>query len=470
MNDNVSLSASFYNYITIINNLCNEFIDRNEEIMIIASGFISKTNVLLIGDPGTAKSMIIKRFAQELGYTRDNGYFDYLLTKFTEPSEIFGPANFKSLKEGSLIYESKNKLQDANIVFLDEVFNANSSILNALLMVINEKRFILGDTNKDVNQLLAVFGASNHTPDDPDLKAFFDRFPVRIYFKSLEKSKYKELVKRALEIEKKGEDLQAKKLKDKKDDYSKNQEEKIITDINKKIIDDPLSYIINFEIEKKDDDLKTEKSGVNNDDNQEEATEKSNDKNDVHSKKQEEKEKSITEINKKIIDDLLSYIIKFEIVKKGEDLKTEKSGVKNDDSIKKQEETTVKKEVNIDNSIKKKEETKEFITMINKRIIDDSLSYIQDSENLKDLEKTIFGVQDSKSIFISDRSMKPLIKMVVAHAMIRCGVNSIREKKEIKDIKYTIELEDLKQILKTTWEKDEEQYNELNQMCEIIKN
>jgi len=188
-----------------IKELKQEFVDRNDVINTIACGFISKTNILLIGSPGTAKSLMIKRFAQKLGI-KGNDFFEYLLTKYTEPSEIFGPPNIKKLTDhGDYIFDAwKGKLQHARIAFLDEVFNANSAILNALLMIINEKRFIMGDTHEKLDHLLAVFGASNHPPDDPDLLAFFDRFPIRFFVESSNNS-YKDLILKSLEFEKKNE-------------------------------------------------------------------------------------------------------------------------------------------------------------------------------------------------------------------------------------------------------------------------
>jgi len=187
----------------MIDELKQEFVDRDEVIETIASGFISKTNILLIGSPGTAKSLMIKRFAQKVGI-KGNDFFEYLLTKYTEPSEIFGPPNIKNLTEGgAYTFDTKSgKLQHARIAFLDEVFNANSAILNALLMIINEKRFIMGDTNEELDHLLAVFGASNHPPDDPDLLAFFDRFPIRVLVES-SNDKFDKLILKSLEFEKK---------------------------------------------------------------------------------------------------------------------------------------------------------------------------------------------------------------------------------------------------------------------------
>lgn len=76
--------------------------------------------------------------------------FEYLLTRFTEPNEIFGPFDIRKLKDGELITNTEGMLPEASMVFLDEIFNANSAILNSLLMALNEKIFRRGKRNKEV--------------------------------------------------------------------------------------------------------------------------------------------------------------------------------------------------------------------------------------------------------------------------------------------------------------------------------
>jgi len=193
----------FMKFVEGARKLKSVLVDRDEEIDTIACAFLTGTNVLLIGEPGTGKSLVVNEFAKLVGMGPENGYFHYLLTKYTEPSEILGPIDIKSLREGKYEVITKNKLPEASLVFLDEVFNANSAILNSLLTLINEKKLILGNMYKNMDDLICVYGASNHVPQDPLLLAFFDRFPIRLLVKHVEPSveNYKKLLQKEINIE-----------------------------------------------------------------------------------------------------------------------------------------------------------------------------------------------------------------------------------------------------------------------------
>jgi MoxR-like ATPase len=229
--DNKNIREYFFKFLDVLERLKKDLIDREEAIDTLGCGFMSNTNVLLIGEPGTAKSYAIHQFSNFLGFNNDNGYFSYLLTKFTEPSEILGTVDINELKNGKYIINTKNKLPEANIVFLDEIFNANSAILNSLLTLINEKKLLIGDLYKDLDDLIAIFGASNHTPTDPLLQAFFDRFPIRTLVKGIESKDYKKLLGNEFKIEKKVLDNKNQKEILKKEEsivFSKLINEKII--------------------------------------------------------------------------------------------------------------------------------------------------------------------------------------------------------------------------------------------------
>ncbi|ACJ74987.1 MoxR protein [Thermosipho africanus H17ap60334] len=197
------LTRMFKNYLEVIYTLKNIILNKDDVIDAISCGFLTQTNVLLIGEPGTAKSLVINEFAKLMGFDIENGYFHYLLTKFTEPSEVLGPLNISELKKGKYVINTKNKLPEANVVFLDEVFNANSAILNSLLTLINEKKLLLGDIYKSLDDLIVIYGATNHTPTDPLLKAFYDRFPIRVLVEGVERKDYEELLDREFDIEEK---------------------------------------------------------------------------------------------------------------------------------------------------------------------------------------------------------------------------------------------------------------------------
>lgn len=105
-------------------------------------------------------------------------YFQWLLTKFTTPEELFGAVSLASLERDDYRRVTLHKLPEAHIAFLDEVFKANSSILNAILTVMNERRFHNGREIIDV-PLVSLFGASNELPEEDELQALYDRFLVR---------------------------------------------------------------------------------------------------------------------------------------------------------------------------------------------------------------------------------------------------------------------------------------------------
>src|SRR5215469_11994131 len=136
---------------------------------------VAGENLFLLGPPGTAKSALV----HDLGRRIDGRVFDYLLTRFTEPNELFGPFDIRKLREGELLTNTEGMLPEAALVFLDELLNANSAILNSLLTVLNERMFRRGKETRPLPTLM-VIGASNRLPDDDALGALFDRFLMRV--------------------------------------------------------------------------------------------------------------------------------------------------------------------------------------------------------------------------------------------------------------------------------------------------
>ncbi len=159
------------------------FKERYEEIAGSLLAMISGEHVLFIGPPGTAKSLL----ARDLCKCIEGGsFFYYLLTRFTTPEEIFGPLSLASLEKDTFSRKTEGYLPSANISFLDEIFKANSSILNSLLTVLNERCFHNGCEVVKV-PLLAVFGASNELPEENEsLDALYDRFLFRYYVKYIQ--------------------------------------------------------------------------------------------------------------------------------------------------------------------------------------------------------------------------------------------------------------------------------------------
>src|SRR5207244_13106988 len=120
---------------------------------------VADEHVLVIGPPGTAKSEAARRVAATLGAR----YFEYLLSRFTEPSEIFGPVDLRRLREGVVETETAGMLPEAEVAFLDEVFLGSTAILKPLLAILNGRVFRRGSTIKRCPLRLCV-GARNLTP------------------------------------------------------------------------------------------------------------------------------------------------------------------------------------------------------------------------------------------------------------------------------------------------------------------
>lgn len=152
------------------------FVGKNEIIDLLGISLIARENAFLLGPPGTAKSAIIRQLSASIEGGKN---FEYLLTRFTEPNEIFGPFDIRKLKEGELVTNTEGMMPEASLVFLDEIFNANSAILNSLLMALNERIFRRGRETRKLPALMFV-GASNVLPEDETLNALMDRFLVRM--------------------------------------------------------------------------------------------------------------------------------------------------------------------------------------------------------------------------------------------------------------------------------------------------
>jgi MoxR-like ATPase len=147
---------------------------RDAEIRSLLLALVAQKNVLLLGPPGTAKSLLASTFAAGLGWR----YFARLLGKTTQPEELFGPFNLNKLKAS--VYERciEGYLPTAQVAFLDETFKGSSAILNGLLTIINERQFDQG-TSRIAVPLELVIGASNELPQEEGLAAIYDRFLIR---------------------------------------------------------------------------------------------------------------------------------------------------------------------------------------------------------------------------------------------------------------------------------------------------
>ena len=159
----------------VLQHLKSAFVGKDDIIDLMGICLAGRENLFLLGPPGTAKSAMVRELARLL----EGKSFEYLLTRFTEPNELFGPFDIRRLREGDLVTNTEGMLPEASLIFLDELLNANSAILNSLLMVLNEKIFRRGRETKHLPALM-IIGASNHLPEDEALQALFDRFLIRV--------------------------------------------------------------------------------------------------------------------------------------------------------------------------------------------------------------------------------------------------------------------------------------------------
>lgn len=151
------------------------FAERSAAIEGSLVALLARQHVLLVGPPGTAKSMLADEICRRI---EGAVYFQWLLTKFTTPEELCGAVSLKALEADEYRRVTTRKLPEAHIAFLDEVFKASSSILNTILTLVNERVFHNGRELQPV-PLVTLFGATNELPEEDELAALYDRFLLR---------------------------------------------------------------------------------------------------------------------------------------------------------------------------------------------------------------------------------------------------------------------------------------------------
>lgn len=154
--------------------LSNIFVERDNEIRMLTLAFTAGANAFYHGPAGTGKSALVEEYSRRI---KDSNYFRILMGKTTEPGEIFGPVSINAMKNDIYKVNTKNKLPEANISFVDEIFKANSAVLNNLLTIMNEKIFFNNEVQKV--PLVSLIGASNEYYEDDSLIALYDRFLLR---------------------------------------------------------------------------------------------------------------------------------------------------------------------------------------------------------------------------------------------------------------------------------------------------
>ncbi|KXZ46611.1 hypothetical protein GPECTOR_42g822 [Gonium pectorale] len=157
-----------------VQKLSKGLLERDVEVRLLLLAALCCEHLLLLGPPGTAKSELSRRLSSLAGGT----YFERLLTRFSVPEELFGPLSMKGLENDLYVRQTDGYLPTAEVAFVDEIFKANSAILNALLTLLNERLFDNGNQRLQA-PLLCLVGASNEMPESEELDALYDRFLIR---------------------------------------------------------------------------------------------------------------------------------------------------------------------------------------------------------------------------------------------------------------------------------------------------
>jgi MoxR-like ATPase len=148
-------------------------IKRMNDVLNIA--YITNENTIFIGPPGTAKSLLAKSWSEK----QNKKFFYYLFNKYTTPDEILGPISLEYYKQGIFKRITTNKLPEAEIAFIDEIFKASTAILNTLLTIMNERIFFNPEPVPVKTEM--IIAASNEIPTEEELLALYDRFLFRYF-------------------------------------------------------------------------------------------------------------------------------------------------------------------------------------------------------------------------------------------------------------------------------------------------
>ena len=178
----------------LVDALSSTFPGREEQAEAVVVGLVSGLPVFLMAPPGTAKTAMVEYLSKLVDGA---SYFYYLLSQYTEPDELLGPVDVRALREGVYRRNTKGRLPEAHIVFLDEIFKASSAIRNVLLDIILNKRILNGDEYTSIS-MRALYTASNEVPEDEEDQAIYDRLVIRSFFDYVPDNKLEDVILRGV--------------------------------------------------------------------------------------------------------------------------------------------------------------------------------------------------------------------------------------------------------------------------------
>ena len=225
--------------------LTKGLIERSAPVRLALLAALAGEHLLLVGPPGTAKSELARR----IHWAFEGAYFERLLTRFSVPEELFGPLSIKKLEADCYERLTEGYLPMASIAFIDEIFKANSAILNSMLTLLNERKFDNG-TERLKTPLICVVAASNELPKDNELDALYDRFLLRYQMNPVSPDGFTQLIDLAQE---ESDDKNADKLSVQDLKYIQREAQKIgVADEVKSLLADMREFLQNESIKVSD--------------------------------------------------------------------------------------------------------------------------------------------------------------------------------------------------------------------------